>query len=70
MNGNSHVLVNEHVACAIEDADVHGACMEIGVLQIQSGLRARGSTIRVVHPVELIDEAYGPEPPASPTGLL
>ncbi len=29
-------------------------------LQIQFGLRARGLPIRVAHPVELLDEAYGP----------
>jgi len=28
------------------------------VLQIQSGLRTRGSKVRVAHPVELLDEAY------------
>ena len=27
-------------------------------LQIQAGLRARGLAIRVVHPVELLNEAY------------
>ena len=28
-------------------------------MQILSGLRARGSTVRVAHPVELLAEAYG-----------
>lgn len=32
------------------------------ILQIQAGLKERGLAIRVAHPIELLDEAYDPEP--------
>jgi glycolate oxidase iron-sulfur subunit len=53
------VLERKMDALAAADADFIATGNPGCIMQIRAGVRARGLRARVVHPVELLDRAYG-----------
>jgi glycolate oxidase iron-sulfur subunit len=55
---SQEILARKIAALAVVDPDVITSGNPGCLMQLQAGARARGLRARVVHPIELLDEAY------------